>query len=72
VLDLGAVLDFSEGDNLDDFVRLTPVNSNTSVEVDPNGGGDDFTVVFNLIGQTGLNLDTLVADGNVQANGPAV
>jgi Ca2+-binding RTX toxin-like protein len=66
VLDLSQVLNFDAGDNVADFVRLDPVNGNTRVEVDPNGGGDDFAAVFNLIGATGLDIGNLVADGNLQ------
>jgi Ca2+-binding RTX toxin-like protein len=66
VLDLSAVLDFTGGDDANDFVQLNDVSGHTNVDVDPNGAGGDFTTVFRLIGTTGLNLDTLVAAGNLQ------
>ncbi len=70
VLDLDAVLNFESGDDFEDFVRLTEVNGNAKVEVDGNGGGDDFTAVFNLIGGAGLDIGNLVDDGNVQLTTP--
>ena len=70
VLDLDAVLDFDGGDDVEDFVRLNEVNGNAKVEVDANGGGDDFTAVFNLIGATGLDIGNLVDDGNIQLTAP--
>jgi Ca2+-binding RTX toxin-like protein len=70
VLDLSAVLDFGENDNLDDFVRLDPVNNNANVEVDPNGGGDDFTTVFRLIGGADLDINALINDGNIDLGTP--
>jgi Ca2+-binding RTX toxin-like protein len=70
VLDLSAVLDFAGGDDANDFVQLNDVSGDTHVDVDPNGAGGDFTTVFRLIGTTGLDLDTLVTDGNVQLEPP--
>jgi lysophospholipase L1-like esterase len=70
VLDLSAVLDFAGSDDANDFVQLNDVGGDTHVDVDPNGAGGDFTTVFRLIGTTGLDLDTLVADGNVQLEPP--
>ena len=66
VLDLSAVLDFGGADQVADFVRLSATASGTRVEVDSDGAGGDFRPVFNLLGVTGLDLATLVADGNVQ------
>lgn len=66
VLDLHNVLDFEAGDDVNAFVRLSEMNGNTKVAVNPDGVGGDFTTVFNLIGQTGLDLTTLVNDGNIQ------
>jgi Ca2+-binding RTX toxin-like protein len=66
ILDLSAVLDFQAGDDAAGFVQLDEVNGNTNVAVDPNGGGDAFTTVFNLVGATGLDVGSLVADGNLQ------
>jgi hypothetical protein len=66
VLDLSAVLDFGGDGEVDDFVRLNEVNGNTRVGVDADGGGDNFTAVFNLIAVNGLDITNLVDDGNVQ------
>jgi lysophospholipase L1-like esterase len=66
VLDLRAVLDFSNGDDPNNFVQLNEVSGNTNVDVNADGAGGDFTTAFRLVGTTGLNLDTLVSDGNIQ------
>jgi Ca2+-binding RTX toxin-like protein len=71
MLDLSAVLSFGGADDFDDFVRLSETGNSTRVEVNADGAGDDFTAVFNLLGTTGLNLDTLVTDGNVRLEPPA-
>jgi Ca2+-binding RTX toxin-like protein len=72
VLDLNAVLSFGGADDVHDFVRLSETSNSTRVEVNADGAGDDFRAVFNLLGTTGLNLDALIADGNVQASAPVV
>ena len=64
------MLDFSGGDDPNDFVQLNVVNSNTNVDVNADGAGGDFTTVFRLVGMTGLDLNTLVNDGNVQLEQP--
>ena len=66
VLDLSAVLDFGGADQARDFVRLRETDDGTRVEVDSDGSGGDFSAVFDLLGVTGLDLGTLVADGNVR------
>jgi Ca2+-binding RTX toxin-like protein len=66
ILDLSALLNFGAGDDAADFVRLDETSGNTEVAVDANGGGNNFTAVFNLVGATGLDVGTLVADGNLQ------
>ena len=66
VVDLHNVLDFELGDDSNDFVQLIEVNNNTYVAVNGDGFGDDFTVVFKLVGHIGLDLGALVNDGNVQ------
>ena len=70
MLDLSAVLDFSGGDDANDFVQLNEVSGDTRVDVNPDGAGGDFTTVFNLIDTSVPDLDTLVADGNVQLEPP--
>ena len=70
VLDLSAVLDFSGGDDANDFVQLNEVSGDTRVDVNPDGAGGDFTTVFNLIDTSVPDLDTLVADGNVRLEPP--
>jgi Ca2+-binding RTX toxin-like protein len=51
-----------------DFVRLLGVGSDTIVQVDVDGaiGGSNFIDVATLTGVSGLNLNTLLDDGNVQ------
>jgi hypothetical protein len=72
VLDLSAVLEVVGADGVDDFVRLSETSNSTRVEVNADGAGNDFRAVFNLLGTTGLDLGTLVADGNVRLEpGPA-
>ena len=70
ILDLSAVLTFGADDAPDAFVRLTEAGNRTTVEVNADGVGDDFTAVFNLIGVLGLDLGALVTDGNVQLSPP--
>lgn len=65
-VDLHNVLDFELGDDINDFVQLIERNNNTRVAVNVDGFGDEFTVVFNLVGQIGLDLGALVNDGNMQ------
>ena len=66
VIDLHNLLDFEVGDDINDFVQLIEMNDNIKVAVSVDGFGDDFTVVFNLVGQIGLDLGALVNDGNIQ------
>jgi Ca2+-binding RTX toxin-like protein len=70
VLDLSAVLSFGGADEVDDFVRLSETGNSTRVEVNADGAGNDFTAVFNLLNVIGLDVATLVADGNVQLSPP--
>ena len=67
VLDIRSILrDFQPGSSqVKDFVRLQPSDGDTSVAVDPDGAGNDFTAVAELAGVSGVNLDDLVADGNL-------
>ena len=67
VLDIRSILrDFQPGSSqVKDFVRLQPSDGDTTVAVDPNGAGNDFTAVAELAGVSGVNLDDLVADGNL-------
>ena len=71
VLDLSAVIDFAGDDEVDDFVRLNEADGNTAVEVDANGGGNNFNAVFDLVAVDGLDLANLVDDGNVQLSSAA-
>ena len=66
VLDLSALLDFTDGADAGDFVGLIEIGGSTKVTVDPAGQGGDGTVVLNLLDVTGLSVDQLVADGNLQ------
>jgi Ca2+-binding RTX toxin-like protein len=69
ILDLSGVLDIDGGD-VEDFVRLSEVEGDTTVEVNRDGAGADFRAAVNLVGTTGLDLATLVNDGNVQLTPP--
>lgn len=70
VLQLHDVLTF-DGGSPGDFVRLSEIGSDTEVAVDGNGGGNAFQPVFTLVGATGLDLQTLVDDGNISLT-PAI
>jgi Ca2+-binding RTX toxin-like protein len=69
ILDLSGVLDVDGGD-VEDFVRLSEVEGDTTVEVNRDGAGDDFRAAVKLVGTTGLDLATLVNDGNVEVTPP--
>ncbi|MDX1541230.1 MAG: LamG-like jellyroll fold domain-containing protein, partial [Geminicoccaceae bacterium] len=60
VLDLGAFLDAVSSDVL----RLSESGGDTRLEVESGGV---FTAAADLVGRTGLDLDQLIADGNVVA-----
>jgi Ca2+-binding RTX toxin-like protein len=66
VLDMRNLLSFQDGDDIGSFVQLSVSGNDTTVSADPNGAGGNFTPVFNLVGVTGLNVDNLLADGNLQ------
>jgi Ca2+-binding RTX toxin-like protein len=68
VLDLGSLLrGFQPGTSQPaDFVRLDASGSDTTIEVNADGRGTDFTAVANLLGVAGVNLNQLVADGNLE------
>ena len=53
--------------NLSDFLTFSEVGSNTVVLVDKNGalGGVHMTQIATLVGVTGLDTATLLADGNI-------
>jgi lysophospholipase L1-like esterase len=70
VLDLSAVLSFGGADDFNDFVRLDETGNSTRVEVNADGAGSDFRAVFNLRGTTGLDIATLLDDGNVRLEPP--
>ena len=50
---------------LSDYVRVTAASGNTTVSVDIDGGGDSFQSIAVLQGVTGLNVDTMQANGNL-------
>jgi Ca2+-binding RTX toxin-like protein len=66
VLDLADLLSGYDPAKLDDFIRLTVAGNDTVVSVDGNGsaGGAQFEQVAMLQGLTGLNLNSLIANGN--------
>lgn len=60
ILELGDFLDTVSAD----LLRLRESGSDTRLEVDPGTG---FTAGADLVGTTGLDLDQLIADGNIVA-----
>ena len=54
--------------NPNDFVHLTQSGGNTTVQVDANGavGGHSFTSIAVLTGVTGVTVNELVHDGNLE------
>jgi hypothetical protein len=56
-----------QSSSLSDFVQLLQVGSDTIVSVDVNGsvGGSSFIEVAKLQGKTGLDVNQLLADGNL-------
>ncbi|HSA80072.1 MAG TPA: LamG-like jellyroll fold domain-containing protein, partial [Geminicoccaceae bacterium] len=70
ILDLSAVLSFGGADDPADYVRLTETVSGTRVEVNADGAGAEFTNVFNLPGAFGLDLNTMIGDGNLRLEPP--
>jgi len=66
VLDMRSLLSFQDGDAIANFVQLSVSGSDTAVAANPNGAGGAFTPVFNLVGVTGLDVNNLLADGNLQ------
>lgn len=65
-LDLASLLDGFDDANANDFLRLNETSTgNTKVQADVDGAGGDFVNVFNLVGQTGLDLEQLITDGNI-------
>jgi Ca2+-binding RTX toxin-like protein len=66
ILDMRNLLSFQDGDAIGDFVQLSVSGNNTAVSANPTGTGGNFTPVFNLVGVTGLDVDNLLGDGNLQ------
>ncbi len=54
-------------DTIDNLVRLVEADGNTTVQVDADGsvGGQAYVDVVTLEGETGLDLATMDADGNI-------
>lgn len=50
---------------IDDFVKLANGSRDSYLRVDIDGGGDNFVQVAKLTGTTGLDLDTLIQNGNL-------
>ena len=57
-------------ENVDDYVRLSEDGGDTIVEVDPTGGGENYTTVVTLQGTTGLDADDLLDDGSLDLSNP--
>ena len=66
VIDLSQLLrGFTASSDPAGFVNLDHRGSHTYVQVDPNGGGNSFIDLTILKFVTGLSLDRLIADGNL-------
>ena len=67
-IDISQVLSFDSGtDVITDFVEFTTVGSDTVVGVDVDGDGSGFTSIAVLHDVTGLDINTLLADGSLIA-----
>lgn len=66
-LDVAALLTgYNPGTSvISDFVRVTASAGNTTVDIDPDGGANSFQTLATLQGITGLNVNTLLANGNL-------
>lgn len=65
ILDLSDVLvGYDSGDLVGDFLALKVVDSNTILQVDVDGGTDNFQDFLTFQNLTGLNLNTMLANGN--------
>lgn len=67
-IDIDDIISYTEGvDVISDFVQLTEAGGNTTIAVDADGaaGGSNFVNVAVIDGVTGLDLNTMVADGSL-------
>jgi serralysin len=66
-LDIGDVIDYAGGSNLGSFVRLTGTSAETTVWVNPDGAGTDFTALATLQGvaMTATLLNEMLSQGNL-------
>ena len=51
--------------DITDFVQIVDSGADSIVRIDPNGTGASFTDLATIVGQTGLDEATLLADGNI-------
>lgn len=63
-LDLSSVL-ADAGGTIDGFLALVSDGTDTAVQIDSNGGGDDFVDIATLAGVTGVSADDLVASVSI-------
>lgn len=67
-IDINAVISYNSAtDVLSNFVQFTEVGGNTLIAVDSDGlvGGANFTTIASLDGVTGLDINALLAAGNL-------
>ena len=66
VLNLADLLSFNLGDTLDNFIEIIDDNSKTILNIDANGDGSGYDdVSITLEGVTGVDLLTMISDGNL-------
>lgn len=67
-IDISSVLSYNPAtDTISDFVQLTEAGGNTTIAVDADGtaGGSSFTDIALIDGVTGLDLNTMVTNGDL-------
>ncbi len=52
-------------DNIADFIKLVQVGSDTQIQINADGQGADFAVAALVLGGTGADLATMVANGSL-------
>jgi hypothetical protein len=73
VIDLSQILGFQQGDDPNDYVRLSESRGNTIIEVDLDGAanGASFQAALLLTNITGLDLGMMLANGTLYIGGGA-
>jgi hypothetical protein len=68
VLDLAALLSYDPNNSnhdINDFITLTDNGINTFVNIDADGNASGIDVSIKLLGVTGVDLNTMMNDGNI-------